>query len=297
MKHHNFRQKSADFPLYFRIARALNTLLNGRRGEYFFYSILGKLGLLNRIGRFPFFDSHIYIPLTIPETLFIRDFSLFQALREVNFANVIYQSFGNSSTFIDCGAAFGQISYRMAKLCPNISNIIAIEPNPDSFFVLRKNLDLLKGKNTYLFNTAVSNFRGKGTLCFPHGQSDPHSAYIKEADFGAIDVIRIDDLQHLYTRDVAIKLDVEGGELAAIEGAIETISKADNVCFFIEIHPDVLARNNCNAEDLLMTITNIRDTKWFIADAPLTMINPSKPFFEQVNRKIYDVIGVSTRAS
>lgn len=240
MKYIKPNLKSPNFPFYFRIARALYALLSNQRGEYFFYSLLGRWGLLRRAGRFPFFDSHIYIPLDIPDTLFITDFSLYQGLREINFANVIYRTLGDNATLIDCGAAFGQISCRLAKLCPNIQNIISIEPNSDNCLFLQHNLDILQHKSTHLMNVAVSNFKGKGELRFPLGHSDSHSAYIQQSEAGTIDVIRLDDLLTMYTNDIALKLDIEGGELSAIEGAIKTISRAANICFFIEIHPDVL---------------------------------------------------------
>ena len=288
--------ESADFPLLFRLARAFSTLLDGHRGQFFLYHLLSRLGQLKGAGRFRFFDSHIYIPLDIPETLFIRDFSLFEGLREVNFANAVLHNLSANATFIDCGAAFGQVSCRIARLCPNVGTIVAVEPNPVSCAFVEKNLALIEGKATHLVNAAVSNFRGKGELCFPRGEHDTHSAYIRQSDSGSIEVTRIDDLAPLVHGDVALKLDVEGAELAAIEGAQETIRRADNICFLVEVHPEVLARTGYRAEDMLMAINRIRETTWVLADAPLTRIDPHRPFFDQVEKRIYDVIGISRRA-
>lgn len=297
MKYRVPDRSSSAFPFYFKLARVAFALLSGFRGEYFLHRVLKNMGALNKAGRFAFFDSYIHIPLDIPDTLYIYNFSLYEGLREINFANVIYRTLGEESTLIDCGAAFGQISCRLAKLCPNITNIISIEPNNDNGDVLRENLGLLNNKTTHLIDSAVSNFTGKGELCFPRGKFDLHAAYLRKAENGGVDVLRIDDLAPLIKGDIALKLDIEGGEIAAIEGAVQTISNAINICFFIEIHPEVLERTKHKAEDVLMAVSSIRNTKWILADDPLMEIDPNKPFFDQVEMRIYDVIGISTASA
>jgi FkbM family methyltransferase len=280
-------------PWYFHVARAVFSLLSGHRGQYALYGLLRRLGLLEGSGQFRFFDSHIHIPLTVPETLFIWDYSLFHGLREINFATVIHRELGPSVTLIDCGAAFGQISCRLTRLAPSIRSVVAIEPNADHLEVLGRNLALLNPVRTRLLQCAVSNFAGRGELVYPNGRADRHSAFVRPSDGGEIDVIRIDDLAEDFDNtDLVLKLDVEGGELAAIEGAAATLRAARRVCLFIELHPTVLQRVGHQAEQILQAVNRIRPARWTLADKPYVEIDPWRPVFEQTGQRVIDVVGV-----
>lgn len=284
--------EKSDLPLFFRVAQAWSTIFASRRGEYFIYRLFVMLGLHKQLGRFAFFDGKICIPLDIPDTLRVQDFSLYHGLREVNFANTVNEKLGDF-VLIDGGAAFGQVSMRLAKLCPRLKQIVAIDPNPDHVEMLEINL-ATAGVAFQVHNKAISDFQGNAELIFPHGKDNTHSAYIRESATGNIQVTRIDDIVDAGNRDVALKLDIEGQELRAIAGAIKTITAARNICLFVELHPDVLKRNNQKAEELLQAINKVRPFKWVLAHKPSVTIDPATPFFEQVDRQIpYDVIGIS----
>ena len=279
------------------MARTLYTFLTGYRGEFFLYTLLGRLGRLERAGRFEYFGGVIYIPLKVPETLYLNDFSLFQGLREVNFAhqlNMVFDDF----VFLDCGAYFGQVSMRVAKLCPGLSEVILFDPNQDNCAYSEANLRLT-GKPYRVINAAVSDFSGRATLIFPEGPTVPDSAYIDKNDNGDIKVIRLDDLPRAYNvnlagKNVGIKLDVEGQERAAVLGAERIIREAKGVCFFMELHPGVLRKKGQTAESLLRTVSGIRPTDWYVADQPELKLKLDAPIFEQIGEeRICDVIGVA----
>lgn len=290
----NRQIKHVEVPWYFRCARASYAMLAGSRGEYFVYRMLKRAGLLDRTGRFPFYGGHINIPLGIPETLFIHDFSLFHGLREINFANAIHRTLGPQSTLVDCGAAFGQVSCRLSRLCPNISDLVVIEPNPEHHDVLKKNLSMLHDQRVRLVKAGVGSITGRGELQFPNGRADSHSAYVKSSTAGNVELTTIDDLLPEFAGDLAMKIDVEGGELDVLEGAEKAIKNARNLCLFIEIHPKVLKRTSQTAEQILQKVSSLRPVTWSIADAPLTVIDPDRSFFSQVPERIYDVIGISS---
>jgi len=119
------KNDDADIPFSFRLAKTLFTLLRGWRGEYFLYNFLLKAGLLNRAGRFEYFGKNILIPLQVPETLYVSDFSLYHGLREVNFATQINRTL-DDFVFIDCGAYFGQVSMRINQLCPKLKRLLPL---------------------------------------------------------------------------------------------------------------------------------------------------------------------------
>jgi FkbM family methyltransferase len=290
-------ESDPDYPLLFRVARTFYTLLSGYRGELFLYSLLGKFNGLDQAGRFGYFGGKVYIPLKVPETLYVNDFSLFQGLREMNFAHQLNSMF-DEFILLDCGGYFAQVSMRIAKLCPGLENTILFDPNSDNCVYSRANLELT-GKLFKVINAAVSDFSGSATLVFPEGRNVPDSAYIEKCDDGDIDVLRLDDLLASHSLDlsgknVAIKLDVEGQEKAAVRGAERVIREAAAVCLFMELHPGVLRRTGQTAESLLQSVSTIRPTEWYVADQPDLKLIPGTPIFEQIGEeRICDVIGVA----
>lgn len=287
-----------DYPFLFRMARTLYTLLSGFRGEFYLYSLLGKFNRLDQAGRFEYFGDIVYIPLRVPETLYVDDFSLFQGLREINFANQLNSMF-DEFVLLDCGGYFAQVSMRVAKLCPGLRNVVLFDPNLENCVYSRANLQLT-GKPYSVINAAVSDFSGNATLIFPEGPNVPDSAFIEKCDDGDINVLRLDDLiathgLDLSGKNVAIKLDVEGQEKAVVKGAERVIREARGVCFFMELHPGVLKRTGQTAESLLQAVSEIRHTEWYVADQPDLKLTLSTPIFEQIGEdRICDVIGVAT---
>jgi len=289
-----------DYPFLFRVARTLHTFFYGysHSGQYFFYSLLGKLGQLDRAGRFPHFDGHIFVPLRVSETLYVNDYTHFYSLREVNYAHQLNSMF-DEFLFLDCGGYFAQISMRMIELCPGLSEVILFEPSEESCVYAEANLRL-SSKPYKVINAAVSDFSGKATLEFPEGKGVQDSAYIERNDKGNIQVVRLDDLLAtgelaVSGRNIALKIDVEGQERAAVKGAENVIRGAKGVCFFIELHPEVLRRMGQTAESLLQSVSEIRPTEWYMADRPWLKLDITRPVFEQIGyEKVRDVIGVAT---
>lgn len=286
-----------DYPFLFRLARSFYALLTGYRGEFFFYSLLGRFNRLEQAGRFEYFGGEIFIPLRVPETLYIRDFSLFQGLREVNFAHQLNEMF-DDFVLLDCGGYFGQVSMRVASLCPGVKEIVLFDPNGENCVYAEANLQLT-GKPFRVVNAAVSDYSGRARLVFPEGPNVPDSAFIEKSDHGDIEVVRLDDLQAspgqaLSGRNLAIKLDIEGQELAAVLGGESLIRGAGGVCYFMELHPGVLKRTGQTAESLLRAVSALRSTRWHVADQPEVTLDLDKPVFEQIGEeRICDVIGVA----
>lgn len=281
-----------DLPLLFRLAQAWSIVFAGRRGEYFLYRIFMALGQHKQLGRFPFFGGKIVIPLDIADHLKLIDFSLYHALREVNFANAANANL-DDFVLLDCGAAFGQVSMRFTKLCPKLRQVIAVDANRDHCEILDLNLNSTD-RPFQVHNKAISDFHGKAELIFPRGTNDTHAAYIRENPAGKIEVTTIDAIFDANGLDLALKLDIEGQELKAIAGAKTAIRAARNVCLLVELHPEVLKRNGQEAEEILQAISSLRPIHWVIAHQPTLSIDPNKPFFSQVDKLMpYDVIGIS----
>jgi FkbM family methyltransferase len=145
-----------------------------------------------------------------------------------------------NNTFIDIGGHIGTISLPYSRL---FKNIIAYEPNIQSYNFFKENIILNNISNIELHNKGIYN---KNTKCsvIQHGGGNSGCFYIKEHDENdendendkndiinepktdLVEVIKLDDiyLDANYAIDF-IKIDIEGSEIYALEGAFELIIK------------------------------------------------------------------------
>jgi FkbM family methyltransferase len=141
-------------------------------------------------------------------------------------------------TLFDCGADIGLFSALVCVQCENVRRVLAFEPNPDIQGVFQRNISQLPKGTPYTL--AISDFSGFGKLERPTYDSSDHARYLAQAACG-IRVETIDSL-NLSGGDIAIKIDVEGGELNVIRGAQETIRNASSCVLTLEVHPTVCRR-------------------------------------------------------
>ncbi len=133
--------------------------------------------------------------------------------------------------FIDCGCNYGFYSLYTASLSEK-NKIISIEASKNTSGEFFKNLNLNNFKNVDFYNNAVSNSSGEN-ISFNESTNDwessqTHSSF-KLSSKLKIKSIRIDSLlENYFLKEylVIIKLDIEGNEVNAIKGALETINKS-----------------------------------------------------------------------
>lgn len=130
---------------------------------------------------------------------------------------------------LDIGANIGCTALLFAQ---QAQRVIAFEPSPSTFSLLKRNVDASGHKNIELFNVALGRAAGRSELTFsPDNRSGAFVSDRTQASFGhvteAITVERLDDvvaglaLDHL---DL-IKIDVEGFEKSVLEGAANTLAR------------------------------------------------------------------------
>ena len=123
---------------------------------------------------------------------------------------------------VDVGGWLGPWTRELARRVPHVT---CVEPQPDLAAYLRK---VVPG-NVTVVEAAVSDVRGRAQLSLPEARHGANALASLGGDHESaavvhqVEVIRIDDLG---ATDVGfLKIDVEGHERAAIDGAVELIRR------------------------------------------------------------------------
>jgi FkbM family methyltransferase len=144
-----------------------------------------------------------------------------------------------------------------------VSRVLAFEPNPNVREIFCRNVRSLPNGEPHAL--AVSNFIGFGRLERPgYATWSDHALYLQPAQMG-IPVTTIDSFES-FDQNVAIKIDVEGGELDVIRGAETTIRRAPHCILTLEAHPQVYARTGTHPRDCLSLLESLRPFSFVIAE-------------------------------
>ncbi len=165
-------------------------------------------------------------------------------------------------TLFDCGADIGLFSSVICARSDRITRVLAFEPNRKIQDIFRRNIELLPGGQPH--PAAVSNFEGFGRLESPDYANGDHARYLVPADSG-IPVVTIDSFK-VFGGDVAIKIDVEGGELDVLLGSKNTIRNAAHCVLTLEAHPRVYRRTGISPSDCMMFLESIRPFRFVVAE-------------------------------
>lgn len=144
---------------------------------------------------------------------------------------------------IDVGAAFGFYTILASKRVSQQGRVVAIEPQPDSFKMLNKNIKLNKLTNIVTLNYAVSSrkttlklYSSYSTIQERAGQS--LQSYIEVSADNLDNLLRQLDIDQVNW----IKVDVEGAELEVLKGAVGILSRSRDIALFVEVHSPDLVR-------------------------------------------------------
>lgn len=148
---------------------------------------------------------------------------------------IIAEVCNTNSSCIDVGCHKGEVLDIFIKHAPN-GNHFGFEPIPDMFKKLQKKY---KGTKSKIFNIALSNSIGESS--FNYVISNPaYSGLIKRNydNKNEVDqqlIVETNLLDNIIPQNVKIdiiKIDVEGGELLVLEGAVNTIKNSKPIIIF-----------------------------------------------------------------
>jgi FkbM family methyltransferase len=165
--------------------------------------------------------------------------------------------------FVDVGANLGLYSLFASRRVGSEGKVIAVEPSSREFEQLSSNVELNRLSNVRAIRAAVSDHKGEIELLVAVPQHAGHNTTGGFAYETALDhcervcAITIDQLiegEKLSRVDV-IKMDIEGGELAAICGARETLARFRPL-LLVEVADRSLRHQGASSAQLLDLITS-----------------------------------------
>ncbi len=139
--------------------------------------------------------------------------------------------------FLDCGANFGYWSILASAKEVGAHNVVAIEPSPETFQTLTDNWNL--NRRRFRIIRAALSSRAGAEVEISKGRSHA-GAHIGaptpgERNIGTVSTITIDDvLLNAYGQippRLMLKLDVEGSEVAALEGGKMALLQDCLICY------------------------------------------------------------------
>lgn len=159
-------------------------------------------------------------------------------------------------TVFDCGANHGFNTLVYAHHVGPKGAVHAFDPFPLNADIIRFNAKLTGVDNIHVYQKGLSNRRDTLTASMIQQSVADDPGAEAATDAVPIELVRIDDYAHL--RPDYIKIDIEGAEVDALEGAQEVLAARPNV--YIEVHPTFIPKFN----RAIMDIFNYVDLDKFI---------------------------------
>jgi len=221
-------------------------LFNAIYAFYLYYYSKYKLKKIDRT-KDNFVTTHGCKLLVIPTDEGISSELLVFGSHEPINIKFVSQKLKQGMTCLDVGANIGIYATLESKIVGDKGKVIAIEPSPINFRYLEHNLNLQNKNNFEAYNIATSNqeenldfliFNKKSNYCqvLRQGQEIPPETKVISVPTKRIDTLfkenPIDKLNLL-------RMDIEGHEWEAIQGAKDTIRKFKPM-IKIEIHLSVI---------------------------------------------------------
>jgi FkbM family methyltransferase len=153
---------------------------------------------------------------------------------------------------LDVGAHAGYYTVIFASRVGETGQVIAFEPDPGNFELLRRNIHANRLPNVVCEQAAVMSYEGEATLYLSSINYGDHRVFNSHDDnkFNTgiprstipIRTVVLDKyLRDKGVRPDLVKMDIQGAEMLALPGMIDTLSNP-NVVLFCEFWPYTLRR-------------------------------------------------------
>lgn len=154
---------------------------------------------------------------------------------------IMKQLLRKGDLFVDVGANIGLMSIYASELVGNTGQVRAFEPNPETAGILEENISLNKIDNIESFRFAVGKSPGKALIYDRWDSNRGSASLIKPEEDAESHEVEIIKLSEFFRKDIIngklprlIKLDIEGFELEALEGALDLLNSPHPPMLMVE---------------------------------------------------------------
>ena len=171
-------------------------------------------------------------------------------------SQVFKGSLKEGMTVIDIGAAMGYYTLSATKEVGPSGKVLAFEPSPRNFQLLRRNVERADAKNVTLIECAIADFVGTSKLFLSGtnpladslGPGRPNEKTSIEVPVTTLDAY----LKN--TRVDFIKMNMEGAEPLALRGMQAILKNNPNLVMLVEFDPRAMKGLEEDPEDYLATL-------------------------------------------
>ena len=178
---------------------------------------------------------------------------------------------------LDLGANIGYHTINFSRMVGENGKIFSFEPEPNNFELLKKNVEVNNCKNVTLVKKAVSNKNGRSRLYLSEENTADNRTFNSGDDrkFIEIDEIKLDDYFKNFGKKINfIKMNIQGSEIAAIEGMKNIITKQKQLKILFEFTPYLHKLFGTEPRELLELFGDL-NFKLYSLDRKKRSIHPS----------------------
>ena len=209
----------------------------------------------------------------VHRSLFVR------GIYDPNLIVVVNTLLNKGGTLIDAGAGIGHFTLLASKAVGEHGHIYAVEPSSREFNKLVDNINLNGLQNVICASRCAFSDVSSGniSLSIAHKERNLLSTTGSEFSTKGIEKVASEDvslttidelvLNNRVSRVDVIKLDIEGGELRALNGAARTIAKF-RPAIMVGVHPISVKANGASREEIQKFFTNSRYRLYTIVFRP-----------------------------
>lgn len=158
---------------------------------------------------------------------------------EKSTVNLLKTKISKGDIVADLGANIGYFTLITAELVGPKGHVFAFEPDPVNFKILSRNINHNGYRNVTLIDAAVANFDGYTKLYLSDSNQAAHRIWgTKGNKYRRVKVIKLDTFFKKRSLKVdLIKMDIEGGEPAALAGMKNLIRISKSIILITEFWP------------------------------------------------------------
>jgi FkbM family methyltransferase len=161
----------------------------------------------------------------------------------------------------DVGAHVGYYTLLASKLVGPEGKVYAFEPDPRNFLLLLKNLEENDCRNVRAFRIAISSYIGTASLFSDPRDTGLSTLYAnRDGEVGSarVAVTTLDDFfGTMGERPHLIKMDIEGGEIEALQGMADIVRSNPDIRVITEFFLPWFKRAGASAADFLKCVSGL----------------------------------------